>query len=155
MVTTYNISWLSLVLATACLITKYTSKVHLFREKRGHLHVCPQLVLESSALVEYNWPFCIDASSLLSLFAGTVIDNQVCHPHNYDFYMCAHAGMIVSVFFPFPIISMFHNFDVDAFLQNISFSEIVHIRVGYEKKQHVNGDNTFLKDSSFSLPSLF
>ncbi|XP_058728343.1 protein argonaute 4-like [Vicia villosa] len=26
--------------------------------------------------------------------AGTVVDNQICHPKNYDFYMCAHAGMI-------------------------------------------------------------
>ncbi|GAB2285147.1 Protein argonaute-4 [Dionaea muscipula] len=25
---------------------------------------------------------------------GTVIDSRVCHPRNYDFYMCAHAGMI-------------------------------------------------------------
>ncbi|KAG6526938.1 hypothetical protein ZIOFF_009025 [Zingiber officinale] len=25
---------------------------------------------------------------------GTVIDNKICHPKNYDFYMCAHAGMI-------------------------------------------------------------
>lgn len=25
---------------------------------------------------------------------GTVIDKEVCHPHNFDFYMCAHAGMI-------------------------------------------------------------
>jgi eukaryotic translation initiation factor 2C len=25
---------------------------------------------------------------------GTVVDNKVCHPRNYDFYMCAHAGMI-------------------------------------------------------------
>ncbi|KAL5215474.1 hypothetical protein ABZP36_006875 [Zizania latifolia] len=25
---------------------------------------------------------------------GTVVDKQVCHPRNYDFYMCAHAGMI-------------------------------------------------------------
>ncbi|KAM7522670.1 hypothetical protein LguiA_012572 [Lonicera macranthoides] len=25
---------------------------------------------------------------------GTVIDNKICHPRNYDFYMCAHAGMI-------------------------------------------------------------
>ncbi|KAA8516309.1 hypothetical protein F0562_016602 [Nyssa sinensis] len=25
---------------------------------------------------------------------GTVIDSQVCHPHNNDFYMCAHGGMI-------------------------------------------------------------
>ncbi|XP_058743134.1 protein argonaute 4-like [Vicia villosa] len=26
--------------------------------------------------------------------AGTVVDNKICHPRNYDFYMCAHAGMI-------------------------------------------------------------
>lgn len=25
---------------------------------------------------------------------GTVVDNAVCHPRNYDFYMCAQAGMI-------------------------------------------------------------
>ncbi|GAB4859272.1 Protein argonaute-4 [Ancistrocladus abbreviatus] len=25
---------------------------------------------------------------------GTVIDNTVCHPRNYDFFLCAHAGMI-------------------------------------------------------------
>ncbi|KAL5076332.1 hypothetical protein RYX36_015316 [Vicia faba] len=25
---------------------------------------------------------------------GTVIDNRICHPRNYDFYLCAHAGMI-------------------------------------------------------------
>uniref|UniRef100_A0A0D9WZ08 Piwi domain-containing protein n=1 Tax=Leersia perrieri TaxID=77586 RepID=A0A0D9WZ08_9ORYZ len=25
---------------------------------------------------------------------GTIVDKQVCHPRNYDFYMCAHAGMI-------------------------------------------------------------
>ncbi|CAJ2651952.1 unnamed protein product [Trifolium pratense] len=25
---------------------------------------------------------------------GTVIDNKICHPRNYDFYLCAHAGMI-------------------------------------------------------------
>jgi hypothetical protein len=24
------------------------------------------------------------------------VDKQVCHPKNFDFYMCAHAGMIVS-----------------------------------------------------------
>ncbi|GKF14412.1 argonaute 4-like protein, partial [Tanacetum coccineum] len=28
---------------------------------------------------------------------GTVIDNKVCHPRNNDFYMCAHAGMIVGI----------------------------------------------------------
>jgi eukaryotic translation initiation factor 2C len=27
---------------------------------------------------------------------GTIIDNKICHPKNNDFYLCAHAGMIVS-----------------------------------------------------------
>ncbi|KAJ0266519.1 Protein argonaute 9 [Hirschfeldia incana] len=25
---------------------------------------------------------------------GTIIDSKICHPHNNDFYLCAHAGMI-------------------------------------------------------------
>ncbi|XP_027346753.1 protein argonaute 4-like isoform X2 [Abrus precatorius] len=25
---------------------------------------------------------------------GTVVDNKICHPRNYDFYLCAHGGMI-------------------------------------------------------------
>lgn len=25
---------------------------------------------------------------------GTVVDSKICHPRNYDFYMCSHAGMI-------------------------------------------------------------
>ncbi|XP_031490006.1 protein argonaute 4-like [Nymphaea colorata] len=25
---------------------------------------------------------------------GTVVDTKICHPRNFDFYMCAHAGMI-------------------------------------------------------------
>lgn len=49
-------------------------------------------LLESSILLLPLWKgiskFCI-------LFAGTVIDNTVCHPRNNDFYLCAHAGMIV------------------------------------------------------------
>lgn len=28
--------------------------------------------------------------------SGTVLDNGICHPRNNDFYLCAHAGMIVS-----------------------------------------------------------
>lgn len=30
---------------------------------------------------------------------GTVVDTKVVHPRNYDFYMCAHAGIIVSIAF--------------------------------------------------------
>ncbi|CAI0452235.1 unnamed protein product [Linum tenue] len=35
--------------------------------------------------------------SVLLCCAGTIIDNKVGHPKNYDFYLCAHAGMIVSI----------------------------------------------------------
>lgn len=31
------------------------------------------------------------------ILAGTIIDNKVCHPRNNDFYLCAHAGMIVCI----------------------------------------------------------
>ncbi|RWV93281.1 hypothetical protein GW17_00044278 [Ensete ventricosum] len=30
---------------------------------------------------------------------GTVVDNTVVHPRNYDFYMCAHQGRLVSALF--------------------------------------------------------
>lgn len=29
-----------------------------------------------------------------NVLPGTVVDSKVCHPKNFDFYMCAHAGMI-------------------------------------------------------------
>lgn len=31
--------------------------------------------------------------------SGTVVDTKIVHPTNYDFYMCAHAGIIVSLDF--------------------------------------------------------
>lgn len=31
----------------------------------------------------------------LSLSPGTVVDTEIVHPINYDFYICSHAGMIV------------------------------------------------------------
>lgn len=39
--------------------------------------------------------YLISLSFSLSLI-GTVVDTKIVHPRNYDFYMCAHAGMIVS-----------------------------------------------------------
>jgi hypothetical protein len=29
--------------------------------------------------------------------AGTIIDKDVCHPTNYDFFLCSHAGLIVCI----------------------------------------------------------
>ncbi|TVU22650.1 hypothetical protein EJB05_32364, partial [Eragrostis curvula] len=35
-----------------------------------------------------------DDTNVANVPAGTVVDKGICHPRNYDFYMCAHAGMI-------------------------------------------------------------
>ncbi|CAO2184894.1 unnamed protein product [Urochloa humidicola] len=35
-----------------------------------------------------------DGNNVANVDAGTVVDNGICHCRNYDFYMCAHAGMI-------------------------------------------------------------
>ncbi|KAK8957284.1 Protein argonaute 4A [Platanthera zijinensis] len=35
-----------------------------------------------------------DTKSPYNVPPGTVVDTTVCHPSNYDFYMCPHAGMI-------------------------------------------------------------
>lgn len=39
-------------------------------------------------------PAVIELISSLFL-AGTVVDTKIVHPRNYDFYMCAQAGLIV------------------------------------------------------------
>ena len=34
---------------------------------------------------------------------GTVVDSTICHPHNFDFYLCSHAGIKVrmsGIYFP-------------------------------------------------------
>jgi eukaryotic translation initiation factor 2C len=33
---------------------------------------------------------------ILVVLTGTVVDSGIVHPKQYDFYMCAHAGPIVS-----------------------------------------------------------
>ena len=30
-------------------------------------------------------------------FAGTVVDNNICHPTEFDFFLCGHAGAKVCV----------------------------------------------------------
>ncbi|CAL4957156.1 unnamed protein product [Urochloa decumbens] len=35
-----------------------------------------------------------DGNNMANVDAGTVVDKGICHCRNYDFYMCAHAGMI-------------------------------------------------------------
>jgi hypothetical protein len=40
--------------------------------------------------------FCWFCCREICLCAGTVVDKGICHHRNFDFYMCAHAGRIVS-----------------------------------------------------------
>lgn len=47
-----------------------------------------------------------------------MIDNKVCHPRNNDFYMCAHAGMIVSVPFLYIFIDFFIKFGNEKEINN-------------------------------------
>ncbi|CAL4976789.1 unnamed protein product [Urochloa decumbens] len=35
-----------------------------------------------------------DGNNVANVDAGTVVDKGICHCRNYDFYMCAHTGMI-------------------------------------------------------------
>lgn len=28
-----------------------------------------------------------------SALAGTVVDSKICHPHEFDFYLCSHGGL--------------------------------------------------------------
>uniref|UniRef100_B9N7E6 Uncharacterized protein n=1 Tax=Populus trichocarpa TaxID=3694 RepID=B9N7E6_POPTR len=39
-------------------------------------------------------------SFLIACALRTVIDNKICHPRNNDFYICAHAGMILGLHIP-------------------------------------------------------
>lgn len=29
------------------------------------------------------------------VFSGTVVDSKICHPTEFDFYLCSHAGIQV------------------------------------------------------------
>ena len=30
-------------------------------------------------------------------FSGTVVDSKICHPTEFDFYLCSHAGIQVEI----------------------------------------------------------
>lgn len=63
------------------------------------------LIMFHQVIIEATANFSCNASTgsihLHRFFTGTIIDNKVCHPRNNDFYLCAHAGMIVSSLFCF------------------------------------------------------
>ncbi len=50
------------------------------------------------------WTSCISYYAKLQnhntyiICAGTIIDKDVCHPSNYDFFLCSHAGLYVHLF---------------------------------------------------------
>ena len=47
--------------------------------------------------------FCEDRSDMVgksnNIPAGTVVDTKICHPSQYDFYLCSHAGIQVTDYF--------------------------------------------------------
>ncbi|KAL8514052.1 hypothetical protein ACS0TY_013239 [Phlomoides rotata] len=65
-------------------------------------------IIEACKFLDYNWSprFAVivaqknhhtkffQPNSHVNVQPGTIIDNDVCHPKNNDFYLCAHAGMI-------------------------------------------------------------
>jgi hypothetical protein len=36
------------------------------------------------------------SSKLFISYLGTVVDSKICHPTEFDFYLCSHAGIQVS-----------------------------------------------------------
>jgi len=42
-------------------------------------------------------------------YAGTIVDKDVCHPHNYDFFLISHAGLIVYFYKQsFPVVYLWY-----------------------------------------------
>jgi len=38
-----------------------------------------------------------DFAQMFVEFAGTVVDKNICHPTEFDFFLCSHAGIKVRV----------------------------------------------------------
>jgi hypothetical protein len=38
-----------------------------------------------------------DFAQMFLEFAGTVVDKNICHPTEFDFFLCSHAGIKVCV----------------------------------------------------------
>lgn len=38
----------------------------------------------------------VNSMMTIPLVTGTVVDSQICHPTEFDFYLCSHAGIKVS-----------------------------------------------------------
>lgn len=65
------------------------------------------LVIPLSQQCAVARPTSMNCCLKISVAAGTVVDNKVCHPKNYDFYMCSHAGMIVRIFCLFSFVNWY------------------------------------------------
>lgn len=71
----------------------------LFQAGGGTENVPPGLTLSYTVYFNvFHGARCV-YSLPLSFSPGTVVDTKIVHPRNYDFYMCAHAGMIVCSYF--------------------------------------------------------
>ncbi|KZV40466.1 Argonaute 4-like protein [Dorcoceras hygrometricum] len=61
-------------------------QIIIFRDGVSESQFNQVLNVELNQIIEPNSPDNVQP--------GTVIDNKICHPRNYDFYLCAQAGMI-------------------------------------------------------------
>lgn len=58
--------------------------------------------------VDLLWDF-FDIDLFLA-FSGTVVDSKICHPTEFDFYLCSHAGIqVILLLFETSIIHLVHD----------------------------------------------
>lgn len=57
-----------------------------------HMNMCMCGYTVSCAYANHSWAM-QDGDRKGNLRAGTVVDQGVCHPTAYDFYLCSHTGL--------------------------------------------------------------
>lgn len=51
-------------------------------------------------------------------FVGTVVDSKICHPTEFDFYLCSHAGIQVNFLSLFLFVESTHFLKIKDMLGN-------------------------------------
>jgi hypothetical protein len=53
--------------------------------------------VQACLLLFFSVFFNNDFAQMFLEFAGTVVDKNICHPTEFDFFLCSHAGIKVCV----------------------------------------------------------